>query len=475
MKPKLENVTLVCIDCTNYGEAISAIRKSLYQCDFAKSIFLTDIKVSNPNFPFEIIQIPKIGSKEEYSTFVIKELHKYIQTEHVLIIQHDGYVLNGQSWDGRFLEYDYIGAPWLYVDGRNVGNGGFSLRSKKLLEISGTDEFVLPLNPEDDVFCRLYRPYLEEKYKIKFAPEDVADTFSYELREPICRTFGFHGKFHEPYKETMVIKRSAALGDIIALEPLLEYYHNKGCRIVVDIPVHLALVYAAHHFPVLHISQITDKRIPLTVVDLDGSYESKPKQLHLQSYYETAGISDGIIRNPKLSFPVGDHNRLFKNYFVLHIDKRDQNYRNIYGVNFEEVISYLNEKGFNVVQVGQTEHEEVKGAIQFNTPTTNMLLYLCAGASGFIGIDSGVAAISVACNIPATIFFGSVNPEFIHPDLSRVQVITNHSKEKPICPLPYCWHESVTTTGQDCIVDKDGPPCTKYTTKQVIDSLNKML
>ena len=473
MKPRLENVTLCIVDCLNYGEAISAIRKSQYQCEFARTIFLTDCKITNSNFPFDIVQIPKISSKEEYSKFIIKELYKYVTTDFVLLIQHDGYVLNGGCWDNSFLSYDYIGAAWLYADGRNVGNGGFSLRSRKLLELVAKEDFALPMNPEDDVYCRLYRPYLEEKYGIKYAPEEVADKFSFELREPICPTFGFHGNFHNPYRPTVVIKRDAALGDCVAVEPLLDYYHKKGYHVVIDMPLHIAMIYANHHYTIKHITQLTDNRIPLEIIDLNGSYEAKPKQLHLQSYYETAGVKDGEIKNPKLNFPIGDHNRIFrKPYFILHIDNRSQPYRNAYGINWEAVVKKISEAGYLVIQVGLTEKEEVPGAIQFNTPTTNMLLYLCAGASGFVGVDSGVAAISVACNIQAAILFGSVDPKVIHPDLSNIHIIEH---ERP-CETPKCWGDVENgTTGKECVVNKNLPPCTQYTTEMVINAVNKML
>lgn len=472
MKPKLNNVSVCIIDCVNYGEAISALRKSMYQVDFAKVIFLTDIQAHNPNFPFEIVKIPKIASKEEYSAFIIKKLDNYFDTDFVLVCQHDGYVLDAEAWDGEYLRYDYLGAAWNYIDGRNVGNGGFSLRSKKLQHILATDDFIMPLHPEDDAICRTYRHYLETKYDIKFAPEELADKFSYELREPIQKTFGFHGRFHEKYKETVVIKRSGALGDCIALEPILEYYHNKGCNVVVDIPIHLALVYAKHYFDVKHISQITDGRVPLTTIDLDGSYEANPKQLHLKSYYETAGITDGKIKSPKLNFPIGEHNRLFKRYFVIHNDQRDQPYRNINGVDWDEVADLLIEKGFTVIQVGLSLNEEIKGAIWMNTPTTNMLLYVIAGASGFIGIDSGPAAIAVACNVPSAIFFGSVDPKVIHPDLSNIQII----EYEKVCDTPKCWSDVVGGfTGKECVVNVDAPPCTQYTTQMAIDALNKIL
>jgi len=471
MKKKLENVTLCIIDCVNYGEAISALRKSLYQCDFEKAIFLTDITAYNPNFPFEIVKIPKISSKEEYSQFVIKELYKYIKTDYVLLIQHDGYVLCGDSWDNDFINYDYIGAPWLYTDGKNVGNGGFSLRSKKLLDILGNDEFIKATDPEDSAIGRLYRDYLIRTYGIIFAPEEVADKFSFELREPFCKTFGFHGKFHQPFRETVVIKRTGALGDIVALEPLLEYYHNKGCKVVIDAPLHLAMIYSQHRFPVFHISQLTDNRIPYTLIDLDGSYEATPKQLHLKSYYEKAGITDGEIKNPKLHFPIDEQNKLFSNrYAILHIDQRDQPSRNIYGVDWEEVVKTLNNKGLIVIQCGASAHEEVEGAIQMRTLTLNLLLYLVAGAELFVGIDSGISNIAVGTGIKSVIFFGSVSPEYIYPDLSNVTIVS-HGK---VCDTPRCWSDIVGgTKGKECYIDSDFPPCAQFTTKMAIEAINK--
>jgi hypothetical protein len=127
VRTNLNNITLICVDCVNHGEAVAAIRKSMAECDFAAVKFITD-----KPFEFEgieVINISPIRSKEEYSHFMIKELYKYFSTDYVLVIQADGYVLNGKSWLPEFLHYDYIGAPWAYPDGKNVGNGGFSIRS----------------------------------------------------------------------------------------------------------------------------------------------------------------------------------------------------------------------------------------------------------------------------------------------------------------------------------------------------------
>ena len=473
MKPKLDNVTLVCIDCVNYGEAISAIRKSLYQCDFARAIFLTDIKAHNPNFPFEIVKIDKIASKEDYSRFIIKELYNYIETDFALIIQHDGYVLCGESWDEEFLKYDYIGAPWLYVDGKNVGNGGFSLRSRKLLTVLGQDDFIQATDPEDQAICRLYCDYLIKTHGIEFAPEEVADKFSFELREPICKTFGFHGNFHQKFRPTVVIKRTGALGDIVALEPILEYYHNKGCKVVIDTPLHLAMIYSQHRFPVFHISQLTDNRIPYTLIDLDNSYEANPKQLHLKSYYETAGVTDGEIKNPKLHFPIDDQNRLFANkYIILHVSKRDQEQRNIHGIKWGEIVEYFKGKGYDVIQVGATENEKISGVLELRTVTMNMLMYAVAGASLMIGIDSSISNIATSFNVPSIVFMGSVNPEHIYPDRSNMLIIHRH--DEGVCEQPFCWSNTVgSVTGTDCYLDNSKPPCTQYNHEKEFEKIKK--
>lgn len=467
---KLPNVTLCIADTHYYGEAISSLKKSLTKIEPAATKFLTDIKAYNPKFPFEIVKIDKLDGKKGYSEFMIKELDKYFDTDFVLVTQHDAWVLDEKAWTDEFLEYDYVGAGWLEVDGYNVGNGGFSLRSKRLQHILATDEFIHPFHPEDATICRLYRPYLEEKHGIKFAPDALADKFSFELREPIQSTFGFHGKFHKPYQQTIVVKRDGAGGDIVMCEPVLEYFYNKGYKVVLDAPLHLALLFASHHYQIFHISQLTDNRVKPIVIDLNMAYENKPKQNHLKSYYEAAGIEDGAAKAPRLNFKIGDHNRLFKNYIVIHIDKR-QEYRNINNVNWREVVTILNNKGYNVIQVGLTDHEEIVGAIQFNTATTNMLLYLIAGAQAFIGVDSLPSHIAVATGIRAIIFFGSVSAEMIHPDLSNICVIETGD----VCGNYKCWHNSINVSGEECVINKELPPCSIFDTSVVVKKITDFL
>ncbi len=141
-----------------------------------------------------------IDSKEKYSEFIIRHLHTQFVTSHILVIQHDGYILNPEAWRDEWLEWDYIGATWVYKDGMNVGNGGFSLRSRRLMKFIAEEIQPHYYHPEDHVICRIYRKHLENN-GFKFAPEEVANQFSIEaygtdkLEGANCYSgqFGFHG------------------------------------------------------------------------------------------------------------------------------------------------------------------------------------------------------------------------------------------------------------------------------------------
>ncbi len=471
MKTSLNNVTLICVDCVNHGEAVAAIRKSMAECDFAAVKFITD-----KPFEFEgieVINILPIGSKEEYSYFMIKELYKYFDTDYVLVIQADGYVLNGKSWLPEFLEYDYIGAAWLYSDGRNVGNGGLSCRSKRLQEIVATDPFIEITSPEDEILGRLYRGYLEKKYGIRFPSDDLADKFAYELRTPIYDTFGFHGKFHKPFQKTVVIKRTAAMGDVIMVEPVLHYFHKKGYRVVLDTLDQFYMLFASHYFPVHSIKRIDGRLLPgAEKYNLDMAYEAFPQQNRLKSYYQFCGIKDGEMRNPKLSvgFPIMETTKLFQKSCVIHLEGIRQSGRGVFGVDWENVVANLQARGYSVFQVGRRNVPMIKNAIYINTQNENFLCYVVGSADIFIGIDSGVSHVASAFGVPSILFFGNTNPEVVHPDLSDKIIISNGK----VCDKPFCWHQQIGVESEPCYIDPELPPCAKYTTNQVLNAINEI-
>jgi hypothetical protein len=211
-------ISICCIDTKNKIEALIALDKSIENIKFNKYYFFTDdIQDININrfknlssVNLEIFKIPIIKNKAEYSKFCLVDLNKYISTDFCLTIQHDGYIINPECWTDKFLESDYIGAPWPVEWGykNRIGNGGFCLKSKKFLATShsifkdfnfnsGLNRSVYDISVNEDFLsCNSYYDEMIAS-GIKFADIEVASLFSIEhpILEMKQKTFGFHGYF----------------------------------------------------------------------------------------------------------------------------------------------------------------------------------------------------------------------------------------------------------------------------------------
>jgi hypothetical protein len=191
----LDQVTLCAIDCLNARLAGRALALSMEQCGFAEALLLSD-EMSVPD-GVRGVRIPRLDSRDAYSRFVLRDLHRHVTTPHVLIVQWDGYVVDAGCWQDGFLAYDYIGAEWPWHGEGAVGNGGFSLRSRRLLQVTASPDFAVPGGRnEDELICRDWRPALERDHGMRFAPVRVARAFSYERGAPRRPSFGFHGAFN---------------------------------------------------------------------------------------------------------------------------------------------------------------------------------------------------------------------------------------------------------------------------------------
>lgn len=193
---ELPTVTLCAAASVNIDATVAAIRCSTDQILFADVVLFSD----SANIPLprngRVVPIAPIRSGRDYSRFVLRQLADHVQTDHCLIVQWDGFVIDARRWDDRFLGCDYIGAPWpQFRDGRDVGNGGFSLRSRKLIEACRDPRFVQG-HPEDVAIGRDNREFLEREHGMIFADSALAEMFSFERSAPRQATFGFHGVFN---------------------------------------------------------------------------------------------------------------------------------------------------------------------------------------------------------------------------------------------------------------------------------------
>lgn len=202
----LPNVTLVGVsDGAADGSGIKGLLRaaaiSIWNIKFGSVKLLSSWYTQGP------YKIRHLGSKIEYSKFIIKELVDYIDTDFFILFQADGFILNWKAWNPDYFKYDYIGALWnFHDDNHKCGNGGFSFRSKKLHKILKEDKSIVLRNDslinnyaEDHNICRIYRTYLENNYGIKFAPDEICEQFSIEawgVKPPGNKykgSFGFHG------------------------------------------------------------------------------------------------------------------------------------------------------------------------------------------------------------------------------------------------------------------------------------------
>ncbi len=139
--------------------------------------------------------VPDWPDKIGWSRFNWYGAAPYVKTSHALGIQWDSWVVDPEMWRDEFMQYDYVGAPWWYKDGMNVGNGGFCLRSTKLMRYlrKHRDRFPCVTALDDDLLCRKYRPALQDA-GFEWAPENVAIDFAVECvrPKPDSRHFGFH-------------------------------------------------------------------------------------------------------------------------------------------------------------------------------------------------------------------------------------------------------------------------------------------
>jgi glycosyltransferase involved in cell wall biosynthesis len=246
----LPDVTLLCIDSHQ-----DRIQEPLRKC--TGYIKFGDVQLIHPD----------IRSKEQYSAYCIDHMHEHIHTSHVLVFQYDGYVNNWMAWDNDWLQYDYIGAPWYYQDGMDVGNGGFSLRSKRLMQLAS--EICKFKHPEDHHICRTYRRELEA-LGMKFAPREVAEKFAFEgYLQPttfLDGQFGRHGvNLRTAPERPIVTKRYVvnqflSLGDILFLIPMIRELILEGNQVLW--PIDERYLPIRKHFPDIPFVPKADYNLP---------------------------------------------------------------------------------------------------------------------------------------------------------------------------------------------------------------------
>ncbi len=210
MKKYLKDVTLLSYSTNpdRMDGTISALQKCCEELDFYEVKLICDKKPDN--LPENIIweYAPHINHIDDFNYYMFLELGKHVNSSHMLFVHDHAYILHPELWDDDWLQWDYCGAPWKVIENAyltdngkriRVGNGGFSLRSRRLL--FAPKELGLKLEQrqqffnEDGNIC-VYQADKLSEYGIKYMPLEEACVFAYENdveeNESISKFFGFH-------------------------------------------------------------------------------------------------------------------------------------------------------------------------------------------------------------------------------------------------------------------------------------------
>lgn len=189
----------------------------------------------------------------EYGWFMLFALWRVVATEFALVVQEDGWVLDGANWRDAYFDYDYVGAPihlaridtpegthwrrgfaWSTPEhpfgqgATPVQNGGFSLRSQRLMRAlvehphirvevpppDGVGGEPLQMHWQHDALLEdvqltgVLRPALEA-VGLRFAPVEVARSFAIEHA----------GLFHHGYDALQLFGHHSKLRRLAAIDP----------------------------------------------------------------------------------------------------------------------------------------------------------------------------------------------------------------------------------------------------------------
>ena len=235
-KLQLPDVTIFtfCWGTEHVEKSLRSMLIGMDQVDFKKSVLITDSSKTDLSLfdktinkhNIEVCDMTtdlnsnlqdddenRIGFCESF----VQQTNKYIMDDFCLNVQHDSTIIDVEHWDDKYLEYDYVGAPWPMsiiqasdmVAGRIeeipnvVGNGGFSLRTRKLVEESSKLGWE---HKNEDLNICVFNYETMTSNGIKFAPPELAGRFSVEhpteynvFNRDLLFTynsFGFHGEFN---------------------------------------------------------------------------------------------------------------------------------------------------------------------------------------------------------------------------------------------------------------------------------------
>lgn len=205
---QLDNVTIILYDGTGRtGTAAEVMRRVLSEVEPYRAVVVSPAPPQSQDWNSIVVPECSWNGGQMIQAYGMTE---YFDTSHMMLIELDGFPIHGKLWNSKWLEYDYIGAPWHPINVEKhfkdcrVGNGGCSLQSRRLRTYLHEQRSIYPVGrPSDQWICQDMRN-CRALDRFRFAPVDEAIKFSFEADIPefpgwdTSKSFAFHGRKIHP-------------------------------------------------------------------------------------------------------------------------------------------------------------------------------------------------------------------------------------------------------------------------------------
>ena len=101
-KLQLPNVTLAAMTSVKVKETIKALEYSMKGIDFGEVVFVSHRKPLFMPKGITYKKIKKLKCIDDFNYNMIYEMHKYINTDFMILVHYDGFIVNPEMWRDEF-------------------------------------------------------------------------------------------------------------------------------------------------------------------------------------------------------------------------------------------------------------------------------------------------------------------------------------------------------------------------------------
>lgn len=192
---ELPSVTLIAVSTQNVEATVRAMEYSCQGISFGAVKLVSPYLPAGTTITHDFIHpFPYI---DDWNRYIVYNLWRHFDTDYCFLVHADGAICNPDKWQDKWLEYDYIGAPFdeftsvAIQGGRDqpysrVGNS-VGLRSRRLCKLPSDINLEwrrFNNDTNEDTFITCHNRLIFESHGIKFAPFEVACEFGREAPLP---------------------------------------------------------------------------------------------------------------------------------------------------------------------------------------------------------------------------------------------------------------------------------------------------